>query len=122
MDALQELKLLIDENEVLTDVAQKIGWSKQRLHYLINTGKTLRLDDYYLIRNALRDLGIEETKEEGLIKKATSLNLKAARLCDEVAACLADNKVDQFERASLLDAIRKFRSKLDELETGLKDE
>lgn len=122
MDALQELKFLIDENEVLSEVAHKIGWNRQRLHYLINTGKSIKLDDYYLIRNALHDLGIDEPREEGLIKKATTLNLKAARLCDEVAACLADNKIDQFERASLLEAITKFRAKLDELETGLKDE
>lgn len=122
MDALQELKLLIDENEVLSEVAHKIGWSRQRLHYLINEGKRLELQDYYLIRNALRDLGIDDRKDEGLIRKATALNLKGARLCDEIVTCLNDNKIDSFERESLLKTINNFRTRLDDLERSLKNE
>ena len=122
MDAFEHLRHTIEANDLnKAQLARAIGWSKERLHYLLTYGKSIDQVTYSKLRRAIEDNGIrvDDLDTMSITGLAAHVNSEACHLVQECIQSLTDGVLTPQEKDQLQSGIAKMVTDLNALREKL---
>jgi len=118
--------VIVNHDLSLTWLAKQIGkgWTKQRLHYILNNGKDISVTAYDAIRTVLDKYNFtlsDFDEERTLLVHTAMLNEQSAHLVNQTLDAFTDHQLKKKEKADIRLTITEIKSRLEKLEKQLKN-